>query len=200
MNHKQRFYVAHSYIEVCQNLIDEMLKNYNPRVVVSDHEIDESQVAERLRYSSPSVILPALFCLYQGIELLLKGFVLIKAHQKARHNAEELVQSFSKYYPEEEVLSVLFKQFVLQPPCFIKQYIELNRIKDISSFYNSLRYPDNNNSGEMYDYDSLMYLDNRLFIPQIKKVKDKIDSLLILSVRLFRKLEDQGLLNPQNEI
>lgn len=193
---KIRFYVAQQYIQASKNMIDEMLKRDNPYAVISEHDISADELVEDIRYSSHHIILPALFCLYQGIELLLKGFLMIKCKVEIWHNAENLCGQFSKIYAEENELIGLFNKFVLCPKEFIREYIELNNITKISEFYNSLRYPDKKEKSDgvatytYRDYDPLMYPDNEFFLPQVEELNNDIGQLLVLSVKLFRLLED----------
>ena len=188
---KIRFYVAQQYTQAAKNLTDGMLKDENPHAVVSDHEISDEELEEGLRNSSGSIILPALFCLYQGIELILKGFINIrgKLEKSDLHKGDMLCNRFSELFVEELELSVLFNKFLNPPPQFIKEYMQLNNITDIIGLYNSLRYPDKNNGG-VYDYDFLTDTNNDLFLPQLEELNKDIKKLLMLSVKLFHALED----------
>jgi len=188
---KSRFHVSQQYIQAALNLIAGMLYNGNPHAVVLDHYISEEEFKEGLRISSESIILPTLFCLYQGIELILKGFINKKGklEQDDLHKGEMLCNRFSKLYMEEIELGKLFNKFLNTPPEFIKEYMQLNNITDIIGFYNSLRYPDKKNR-EIYNYDFLTNPDNEKFLPQIKELNQDIEQLLILSVKLFHTLED----------
>ncbi len=188
---KSRFYVAQQYMQAAKNLIEGMLKDENPSVISSDHEISDDELAEGLRNSSQLIILPALFCLYQGIELILKGFINNKGKLEKNdlHKGDELCNRFSELYKEELELSALFNKFMISPPKFITEYMQLNNITSIINFYNSLRYPDKNN-GETNDYYPLMYTNNELFLPQVEELNQDIEQLLILSVKLFWLLED----------
>lgn len=186
---KIKFFVAEQYIRASKNLIDGMLETGNPLAILSDNEISDNELIEGLKNSSQSIILPALFCLYQGIELVIKGFVNIKDNIKIRHDSAALLYKFLIFYPEEKELSALLNKFVHSPIHFINQYKQSNNIETIKEFYNSMRYPEQKNE-KVHNYDSLMNPDNENFLPQLKELNNDITLLLRLSVKLFRKLDN----------
>jgi hypothetical protein len=193
---RSRFYVAEQYIQASKNLIDGMLRTENPLGIISDDPISSDDLKEGIKNSSLSIILPTLFCLYQGIELILKGFVDEEYKDTSRHEAELLCEKFSVLYSDENELSALLKKFVFSPKQFIREYLELNNIElgSISEFYNSLRYPDKKETVKglkilkFRNYNPLKYPDNDLFLPQIEELNYEIEQLLKLSVKLFKKL------------
>lgn len=185
---KDRFYISEQYIQASKNMIDGMLKTKNSLVIISDHRISNEELVDSLKYSSGSIILPALFCLYQGIELLLKGFVMHKAHKKSCHKTEELCNDFSEFYKDEEELTSLLRKLIFSPEPFIKQYMDVNNLDSIELFYNSLRYPDSKGSG-LTDYFILKYPNHEDFLQQLNNIKNDINQLLPLSVKLFRALD-----------
>jgi len=187
---KSRFYISEQYIQASKNLIDGMLETNNISVIISDHPITSDEMINGLKNSSGSIILPALFCLYQGIELLLKGFVNIKSQKNNGHEAEALCKQFSEFYQDEEELISLFNKFIFSPRTFINQYKLANNLNSIRLFYNSLRYPERKD-GSLTNYYQLKHPDNEDFLPQLVDINNDINKLLLLSVKLFRKLDDQ---------
>jgi len=185
---KSWFYVAAQYVQASMNLLDGMINTGNRKIAISDHEMSDDEVNEQLRYSSQSIILPALFCLYQGIELILKGFVSYKSDHKPTHSFEKLLTQFLTHYDTECALSELFFKLIKSPVEFIAQYKDTNKIKDMGSLYNTLRYPDMNKKN--VNYDLLLHFDNQKFMFQVRGLGIDINRLLTLSVELFRKLED----------
>lgn len=197
---KDRFYLAQQYIQVSQNLIDNMIASTNPHVVISSEPISDAEFKEKCKNSSHMVIMPTLFCLYQGIELLLKGFVYFKDEKRRGHQMEALCDDFSKLYEEETALIKLFSGFISplkKPVCnnkeFIRDYMNRNKITSIAVFYNSLRYPDRSNdqsASPCCDYFCLMYPNNESFLPQLCGLREDVNRVLRLSAQLFRHLED----------
>ena len=179
---KSRFFTAEQYIQASSNMIEGMLQTGNPFIIIANHKISSDELTDGLKFSSHNLILPALFCLYQGIELLLKGFVYIKSTKHSKHNAEDLCRRFSDHYPEEVELIKLFSVFLSSPKEFIEEYKQTNNIQTVAEFYNSLRYPEQKD-GRLYDYDPLMRAGNERFLPQVVELYNDIEQLLSLSVR-----------------
>ena len=138
--------------------------------------------------------MPALFCFYQGLELLLKGFVSLKCDEKARHDMKKLVDNFVNYYGDNVELNDKLNYYISLNPPFIKEYCEINDISDLSTintFYNSLRYCDINIPSEekVWDYFCIKYPKNESFLPQIKTIIDDIDLIMEKSAKLFNELQ-----------
>ena len=188
---KRRFFVSEQYIQASKNLIDGMLANGNPLAIISNDEISSRELVEGLKDSSQSIILPALFCLYQGVELLLKGFVNIKSEKKNGHEAEKLLKQFLTLYEEEKELIALFNKLIYEPKTFIKQYMQTNQLDSINTLYNSLRYSERKGRIPI-DHYKLMYPNNEELLPELIDLVHDIDQLLRWSVKLFRKLEDSA--------
>ena len=189
---KSRFYLAQQYIQASQNLLNSMSKSGNPHVVTSDYPILEKEYLEEVKNSSHSVMMPTLFCLYQGIELILKGFVGLKNKENSGHKLDVLCRRFSELYEEEHELNALFSEFVFSPRKFIYEYMRHNGITKTDEFYNSLRYPDKKVKGKTtsrHDYFYLKYPANEEFLPQLHDLSEDIGKLLRLSARLFQELE-----------
>lgn len=93
-----RFYVAQQYIQAASNLISEMIRTENRSIALSSPSTPEKEIYEQTKHGSNSVIMPALFCLYQGLELILKGFIVIKKDKTFSHDAENLLVEFKCLY------------------------------------------------------------------------------------------------------
>lgn len=134
------FFVGQNYIKIANILIDGMIKDKN--LVISKELLSDEECEERRKFCANNVCLPCLFCLYQGIELILKGFVYSKQEGKHAHNIETLYGDFAEYNNEQFELISLLKKFIFDPINLIKKYKLKNEIITMSDFYNFLRYPD----------------------------------------------------------
>jgi len=190
---KQRFYIAEQYIRVSRGLFESILSSKNKMVVISDHEPSDDELYNATKDSSMFTILPALFCLYQGIELLLKGFVCLKSNERLKHKAEKLIEMFFVFYPGATSLGELFIKLIEKPEPFIDEFVSLNKIKNIEQLYTSFRYPENN--CKQIDYTPLKYPDDKAFLAQIQNICNDIKQVLLLSVSLFHSLEDKSFKN-----
>ncbi len=188
---RNRFYIAEQYIQASKNLIQGMLDKNNPQFIISDEDITDDDFEKYLKYSSQKIILPALFCLYQGIELILKGFVNMVQNNKGSHDAEKLCKEFSKYYVDETELQDLFNKFIFTPVTFIEEYKAENNIKKTKDLYNSLRYPDSNAEDSMpINHMQLKYPNDDIFLSQVKELMRDVEKMIRLSVILFHKSEE----------
>jgi len=155
---------------------------------------------------------PVLFCFYQGLELLLKGFVLFKYNVKTKHNCEKLYNCFKNLLPKEKEIIEIFQKYIINFDIpFLREYKDNNKFTDMEKFYNSLRYPDrfyedNNQSSNEIDYSSIQIparkTNSDFFYELItrNKIKGNLDyyqemiddgnALYNKCSILFRKLED----------
>lgn len=138
-----QFDIGWQYMRATETILVGMISMNNERVIVSDHLVTEEEYRQATRYNSNSIMTPALFCLHQGIELLLKGFITYKARCGViTHDANELISAFDKYFPNETDLKTCFEDIISNPPIFVKAYMAANNIRNWKELYFSLRYPD----------------------------------------------------------
>lgn len=181
------FKIGQQYLQVTLNIFDNIIKSNNSFTLILNEDFTEKDLYNHTRFNTSYVMLPMLFCLYQGIELMLKGFVCSKKLKNYRHKTESILEDFKKIYPNETKLHELFDQLINKPLEFIRQYRNINGITDIMQLYNSFRYPDS--ASKRYKYQELYYPNNESFLPQINVLKEKIESIFQYSVELFRRLE-----------
>ena len=162
-----------------------MIEVGNPMILTSENRFTEDDIIEGLRYSSCSIMLPALFCFYQGIELLLKGFIALHNNNKYTHDFENLITGFKMYYSNSDNFIKIIEKYVNDYPFFIKEYCKKNNIKNTTELYHSLRYPDIKYF-ETVDYSSLEYDFDGLFIPKLTELSEDINLIMKYSVKLFR--------------
>jgi len=187
------FLCGQDYIGAAKTIIDETIMRENPIVAFGDHDIDEIELLDQTKYSSSSIILPAMFCYYQGVELLLKGFLYHTGKVSRIHKTEDLFDAFVDHYSgihEAQDLIALFENHIHGMPDFILNYVKVNGIEDIHSLYSSLRYPDiiGVRNGQCYNYFSLKYPGEH-FVDELTVLSQKIVLLLKHSVSLYRSIE-----------
>lgn len=193
-----RFLLAQQYLTVSKNLLDLMIKNKNKRVYIrkvtdgKNANIDE--IFENLKNSSVFTIIPTIFSFYQGLELIIKAFVLIaKPDLKLTHDIKLSFNEFAKIYTKEKEIISLCERYLNESDTsltFLKQFQEDNNIRNSKELYNALRYPESRENEQSIKYYSLIYYDNKQFVPQIKQLSTDIQTLIKYSVKLYRKSED----------
>ena len=199
-----KFLLAQTYKDAAVVLIDDIVANDNKIVDIGDvnSKDDYENIGKgnwTLYHNVPSLILPILFCTYQCIEQLLKGFVYIIDNKKYRHDTYELYKIFKEWYVDYVDMIRIFDKYVgdnLHPA--VKRYMKENDINHMIELYNSLRYSDLNNWG--IDYHSLKYIGifdeeeisfdftTKRATKFITEIKVDLDNLIAYSVSIYKKL------------
>jgi len=96
--------VSFQYLMLVENVVREAVVRGNIWVMTKaweDGEITPKEYEEKTRWSDHKLIIPLLFNLYHGIELLAKGFLLAAPNQnvKPKHSIGKLCRQFSRAYP-----------------------------------------------------------------------------------------------------
>lgn len=190
-----RLLVAEQYLTTSKNLLDLMIINKNPRMqitkVTDKTTIDIDDIFENFKNSSMFTIIPTIFLFYQGMELIIKGFVLIKQKNvRSSHDMQKLFIEFKKYYIEEKNIITILDKYINNLLPFLKKFNEDNNINNSKDFYNALRYPEGNGKNiKPIDYYALEYYNNDDFILQITQLSNDIKALKEYSNNLFRRIE-----------
>lgn len=135
------------YLMLVQNGAREIVANDNTWVMVKDFKegpISPEECAEATRWSDHTISIPLLFNLLHGIELLIKGFLLIDQFEdmKKSHDIVDLCTRFLRAFPDETVLNRFFHKYTCEYAMsdILKRFLKDNRI-DVKSLYQAMRYP-----------------------------------------------------------
>ena len=152
-NHKQynialSFWTASfQYLILVQNGAREIVSHDNTWLMVRDFEegaITPEEYCEATRWSDHTVSIPLLFNLLHGIELLIKGFLIINSpdDMKKSHDIVDLCTRFYLAFPDETVLNSFFHKYTCEyaMPNILKRFLKDNSI-DVKSLYQAMRYP-----------------------------------------------------------
>lgn len=138
---------AFQYLILVQNVSRETVSQGNLWGMARDFKegpIKPKDYNEATRWSDHTIIIPLLFNLLHGIELLIKGFILVDPSDmpKKDHNINDLCRQFSKKYPNETVLIRFFEKYTSKPhlPPLLQQFLKDNNLS-IQKLYEALRYP-----------------------------------------------------------
>lgn len=179
-----QFDIAWQYMHATDTILVSMISMNNERFIVRDHTLTEEEYFNATRYNSNSIMTPALFCLYQGCELLLKGFITFKTNSGINsHDAVELVSELDKCLPNEKELKKCFEDILYNPPTFVKAFMEANNISNWRELYFSLRYPDRKDVvGINYWF---LHYPEEAYIGESEQ--DKVNSLILELKELLKK-------------
>lgn len=177
-----------------ENVAHETASSDNPLGLTRDINkgpITEDELAEATRWSDHSLVIPLLFNLYHGIELLVKGFLLITPDivVKPKHSIQRLCREFSAAYPDEiEINSFLHKYTEEnQLPLLLSEFLKDNALT-FADLYQSLRYPSDQDFVDMKRYMQLKHKgqDGIYFFQELHEA---IKSIRPFAVRLGRSLK-----------
>ena len=194
--------LAIKYLHLVQNVVEEILKQGNPWLVVTlskgarpSIEERSEQYNEKTRWSDFNLIEPLLFNFYHGLELLVKGFLLARSPADAppaHHGIEKLVQRFVELFPDEKDLGECLSKYT-QPkdlPALITGFLSDNGLL-FGQLYEVLRYPANVTFDSIRRYGELRYKEAD-GLPFFQNVSNDVKRLRRAAVRLGENIEKES--------
>ncbi len=109
---------------------DQLIDQGNQYIIIGDTPISPKDYEEQTKWSDHNISLPLIYNFYHGLELLLKGFVLLKntnQNPRLNHKIEQLLDDFKAYFSNEVELIALLEKYISRNP-----QIEGGRSSDIS--------------------------------------------------------------------
>ena len=194
---KDKFYTGLSfltlsikYLHLVENVLNENVKRSNSHMMFRDKEITAEEYEEMTKWSDFNISNPVLFNFYHGLELLLKGFLLLRNDYvvKSNHHIEKLFEEFKeKHSKEQKIILILEKYLKIDlMPEFLANCLKNNKIQ-IDNLYEFLRYPTDKNAQNVYDYIDLKYKEeNGLYF--FKCLASDLDILRREMVMLYKKI------------
>jgi hypothetical protein len=150
------FVLAAHFLRLAEGTAHKLVKTRNRISVVSGGDISVDCYARETRWSDHSIGIAVMFSFYHGIELTLKGCLLLNGVSKQTHRLSKLFEDFEQKHAGSELAVELSQHIVnisFTSPlgCFLKE----NNIK-IDSWYQSLKYPKSTN-GKNFSHWKLQY-------------------------------------------
>ena len=185
--------ISTEYLHLVKNVVGENIKKGNPWMISGDTRIIDGQYEEMTKWSDFNTSSPILFNFYHGLELLLKGFLILKENYvlEPSHLVEKLFEEFKKNYNEKQgLISVLNKYLTLESmPPFLASCLKDNNIQ-INNLYEFFRYPFDKQFQKEYDYSRLKHQEEK-GLTFFKEFEGDIDTLLKEAVKLYREIEKE---------
>lgn len=152
--------MGEKYWKLSQGVCEHIIRNQNKYMLVSDQDIDWKEYERKTKWNDVNMVIPLLFNVYHGLELMLKGFILFSegGGTKLDHSISELYRKFTMHYKDEKKLINLFGRYIekTQMPTLLQEFLAHNKLS-VNRFYESLRYPFNNNLSKEYQHFVLKY-------------------------------------------
>lgn len=192
---KEKFFIAQQYLDASKNLLQGITDCHNINIVISDEPVSEEERTEATRHNSFSIIIPSIFCLYHGLELMIKAFLMVDgSYKKTTHSISDVLDVFKAKYPTEFELyeSFLYITDYSKTP-IVKSFAEENEINSVDKLYQALRYDDvGKESKSVYDYSILKTgLKNDDYLDDIKALIESIDKIFEYGAPFYHRLEDE---------
>jgi hypothetical protein len=134
------------------------INNGNRHIVTSDKDITPDDYEQKTKWSDFRIIIPILFNFYHGLELVLKGILLLNKDIKSDHNLIALldeVKSDNRY--PKNIVDILEKYInVNKIHPILETFIKENDI-NINDLYMFLRYPLDKKFEKNISYFKLKY-------------------------------------------
>ncbi len=185
---------AFQYLILVENISRETASQGNVAVIVRPYSKGSPIIAkeseEETRWSDLRIIIPLLFNLLHGIELLVKGFLFLDPAEilAKRHNLSELREKFKRKYPGQEILSRFLDKYTSEGhmPELLRRFLTENSLQ-VNELYQTLRYPTPDFT-TMRVYSSLKYQGEE-GIPFFSDLHEDVYSVRLAAVSLGRSLE-----------
>jgi hypothetical protein len=134
----------------------QLCKNKNTLTVVSGEPISADEYAKKTRWSDHALGVAVLFNFYHGIELTLKGCLLLENSPKTGHRLTPLLAEFEKKHKDTALASALAAHIRgIDASSPLGKFLTHNNVT-IDSWYQSLKYP-KATDGSTFSHWSLQY-------------------------------------------
>jgi hypothetical protein len=186
--------VSFQYLMLVENVARETVSAENPLGIIKEitqGPITPDEMDEVTKWSDHKIVIPILFNLYHGIELLVKGFLLVTPGivVKPKHSVQRLCREFAAAYPNETGLNAFLKKYTEenQLPSLLRDFLKDNALT-FSDLYQALRYPSDQDFVTMKRYVRLKYQGEQ-GVYFFRELQEDIKGIRPLAVLLGRSLD-----------
>lgn len=186
------------YLKLVRVALDETIKQGNTWFVSDSSRLSLEDYEERTKWSDFNIIVPILFDFYHGLELMLKGFVLLKQteNSKLNHNIERLLSEFQSHYSNEAAFASLLAKYIDSRTSVdvLREFFDSNRCST-NKFYELLRYPYGKTLIDSFVHHCLKHREADS-LPFFENMVADIDVICRHAVRLGRSFEPNSSSGP----
>jgi hypothetical protein len=180
--------LAEQYIKTSKLIMEQIVANQNKWFMIDDKPIELEQYFEETKWSDFNTLVPSLFLLIHGLELLLKGIAIwCGKTPKYEHNTANLIDLI-KGDPRinSEFINIVCR-YVGEKPSnrLIVKFLKINNFC-ADSLHIDIRYPEN--KYKLTDFSLLRYKEKHI-IKDIECIIKDIDKLYRLALKIIRQSE-----------
>lgn len=150
--------LGYKFLNLTENTLSMTISNGNRHIVTSDKDITQDDYEQKTKWSDFRIIIPILFNFYHGLELVLKGILLLNKDIKSDHNLIALFDEVKTdiRYPKNivDILEKYINVNKIHP--MLETFIKENDI-NINDLYMFLRYPLDKKFEKNISYFKLKY-------------------------------------------
>lgn len=184
---------AFQYLHLVENVAKETVSQGNTWVLVRDYReggITPEEYKQATRWSDHSIIIPLIFNLLHGIELLSKGFLLADRDEPVSktHKISAIRDRVVARFPDEDVINGFLSKYtdVREMPELLARFLDANELS-VDQLYQAFRYP-SPDFVETHNYIGLKYQGDA-GTPFFEDLAKDIDGLILAAIQLGRRLE-----------
>ncbi|WP_251554005.1 hypothetical protein [Neobacillus muris] len=190
-NHNIWFSLSEQYLKTSKLIMEQIRTNNNKWFMIEDHPIEWDQYFEATKWSDFNTLVPSIFLMQHGLELLLKGFMKMYGEQIPRNhkNMDQMLGVLRKQHKFNDGLIDLMSKYSGSSPKnkLFTEFNKLNKRLNSSNFHVNIRYPEEQNGNEI-DFSPFRYKESSLLSELDRMIQD-IDIILIETVELVRNYE-----------
>lgn len=152
--------LAEDYLRTSKLIMNETIKYENKWVVVSDSSISLEEYEERTKWSDFNTLIPAIFLLLHGYELLLKGVCLKSGIDiKTNHKLDYMIRNLENMNIIDKEFITLLKKYVGDSPSnvLINNFLDINNNITAKDIHVNIRYPITKKNNDETDFSMLKY-------------------------------------------
>lgn len=146
------------YLNLVSNALEESVKYKNSHIIVSDEKLSSDDYYKKTKWSDFSIIEPVLFCFYHGLELIIKGLLVLTGNTiDSTHKIVSFYKNLAKIKKiPKDVLEVIERYIVTIGNTSLSNFLTENN-KDVDGLYELLRYPTDKKFINFNNYIELHY-------------------------------------------
>jgi len=171
------------YFNLVHNVLEESIKSGNSHLIISDSDLSWDEYFQKTKWSDFYIMEPILFSFYHGLELTIKGLLLLTNQNiEPIHTISELYIRLKETKEVPGDIQIIIEKYVTTGGnSFVAHFLNENG-KTIDQLYESLRYPTDKKFQNLTNYISLHYQEEsalkefRTILEDIKKLQTSATS------------------------
>jgi len=187
MEYKKWILLSEKYLKTSLAVLRKNVEQGNPAFLISDTEINNGDLEVATEWSDMNTLVPSLFLMFHGFELLLKGILMYKdINFNYNHNSVELCEKLVDVPLE---FKSLISEYISYEPSnpLVKRFLDINNELDPKRIHIDIRYPSNKEIDRI-DFSTLEYNDKDI-LGDLEQIISDIEDIYILGLRIVRGKE-----------